>query len=233
MPETTKKNDFIEIRFTGYANGEIFDSNVEEDLKKLHEKAEPQKLIVIIGQGMVVPGLDKALENKELEKEYEVSFSAKEGFGERKRNLIQVIPLKSFTEQKVSPVPGMVFTLNNNLVKIIAVSGARVTADFNNPLAGKELRYKFKIIRKVSDAKEKSETLFKLFFQFVPEFEIKENKTIVKLPKGLESLIENVKQKFKDLSGQDLVFEELKKPEKKESSPTPEDKNIQNHSDNL
>jgi len=31
--ETAKKNDFVELKYTGYANGIIFDSNIEEDLK--------------------------------------------------------------------------------------------------------------------------------------------------------------------------------------------------------
>jgi len=35
---TLKKGDFIEIEFTGkLKDGEIFDSNIKEDLKKLHE----------------------------------------------------------------------------------------------------------------------------------------------------------------------------------------------------
>lgn len=206
--ELTKQNDFIEIQFTGYANGEMFDSNIEEELKKLHKEAKPEKLIVVIGQRMVVPGLDKSLEEKKLNEDYEVSFSHKEGFGERNRNLIRVIPLKSFTEQKVNPYPGLVLALDSQIVKIIAVSGARVTTDFNNPLAGKEIKYKFKILRKVTDAKEKTETLFKFFFRFIPDFEVKENKVIVKLPKGLESFIEQFKEKFKEISNLDLDFEE-------------------------
>ena len=33
--EKTKKGDFVEIKYSGYANNELFDSNVEENLKKL------------------------------------------------------------------------------------------------------------------------------------------------------------------------------------------------------
>ena len=35
----TKKNDFIEIKFTGYANGKVFDSNIEEEAKKINQEA--------------------------------------------------------------------------------------------------------------------------------------------------------------------------------------------------
>ena len=67
---TTKKKDFIEIKFTGCANSQIFDSNIEEDLKKINPDAKPEKTIIVIGEGMVVPGLDKALEDKELNKKF-------------------------------------------------------------------------------------------------------------------------------------------------------------------
>jgi len=197
----TKKNDFIEFVFTGYANGEIFDSNIPEDLKQIHKEAKPEKQIVMIGQGMVVKGFDKALEDKELNKDYEVEFSAQEGFGERDRKMLKTIPLASFIEQKIDPQPGMVLALDNRVVKIITVSGARVTADFNNPLSGKTIKYKFKIIRKITEKKEKVETLIKLFFRFSPDFEIKENKVIIKLQKELASMIDLYKEKFKELSG--------------------------------
>jgi FKBP-type peptidyl-prolyl cis-trans isomerase 2 len=207
--EKTSKGDFVELKFTGYANNEVFDSNIPEDLKKLHPKAKEERLLVIIGEAMVVVGLDKALENKELNKEYEVSFSYKEGFGERRRELIRTLPITAFTEQKVNPYPGLVLALDNQVVKIIAVSGARVIADFNNPLSGKEIKYKFTIVNKVADEKDRAETVFKLLFGFLPEFEITEKSVAVKLPKGLESMITPYKEKFKKLSGKELEFKEM------------------------
>ena len=213
--QIVNNGDFIEIKYTGYANDQAFDSNIEEDLKKLDPKAKPEKTIIVLGQGMLVSGLDSQLEKKEIDKEYEIEISAKDGFGERKRNLIRTIPLSSFTQQKVNPSPGMVLTLNNALVKIIAVSGARVTADFNHPLAGKELKYKVKIVKEITDDKEKTESLLKFFFRFAPDFELNENKVFVKLPKELEPMVQFYKEKFKELIKKDLEFEEKKQEESK------------------
>ena len=214
--ERTKKGDFIEIKYTGYVNGEPFDSNIEEDLKKINEKEKARESVVCIGEGFVIPGLDKALEGKEIGKEYEIEVSPKEGFGERRRELIRVLPLKAFTEKKVNPQPGMVLALDNSIVKIIAVSGARVSTDFNNPLSGKNLKYKFKIARKVESESEKAKALFEVIFKFVPEFEVKE-KIVVKGPKVLEGFVKAFNDKFKELIGKELDFEE-KKEEKKEGS---------------
>ncbi len=205
----TKKNDFIELKYTGYANDEIFDSNIEEDLRKLNPKAKAEKFIIIVGQEMVIKGLDKELENKELEKEYSVEIKSKEAFGARNRDLIRTIPLKAFTQQKMNPRAGMVLAMDNNIVKIIAVSGARVIVDFNNPLAGKDLKYSFKIIRNVEDLTEKIEALLKFYLRIIPEFEVKD-KIIIKAQKEYESIIKIYNDKFKDLLGKELSFVEKK-----------------------
>ena len=212
--EKTRKGDFVELKYTGKANGEIFDSNIEEDLKKINSKVKPQKAIIIIGQHMVVPGLDKALEDKSLNAEYEVSFSYKDGFGERNRNLIRTIPLKAFTEHKLHPQAGMVLTLDNALVKILAVSGARVTADFNNPLASKDLEYKFTITRIVTDEKEKTESFFSFFLLFIPDFEINDKTVVVKASKSLEIMVNLLKNKFEDYKLKISVFSILIENEK-------------------
>ena len=211
--EKVKKNDFIELRYTGYANGELFDSNVPENLTKIHPEAKPKKLVVLVGQNLVVPGLDKALEGKEVGKDYEIEINPKEGFGDRKRELVKTIPLKIFTEKKIAPQAGMTFALDQNLVKILSVNGARVIVDFNNPLSGKTLKYEFKILRKVIEEKEKVGFLFEIFFKNVPDFEIEKEKVIVKGPKEIEIVIKAFSDKFKDFLGKPLEFklEETKK----------------------
>ncbi len=220
--ETTKKNDFVEIKFSGFVEGKVFDSNIEEDLKKLNPEAKPTETIVVIGQGMVVPGLDKALEEKEIGKEYEINVPSKEGFGSRQRELVKTIPLKVFTEQKISPQPGMVLALDNMIAKIIAVSGARVITDFNNPLAGRDLVYKFKIVRKITDEKEKCKCLFELTLKSVPEFEVKDS-IVVKGPKNLEVFVNAFKDKFKELIEKEIIFE-LKEEKPEETDKKGEEK---------
>jgi len=100
--EATRKGDFVELKFTGYSNGQVFDSNIEEDLKKMQVEKKPEPTIVIIGQGMLVSGLDAALEGKEIGKEYEIRLGPKEAFGERNPGLLKTIPLKVFTEKTLT-----------------------------------------------------------------------------------------------------------------------------------
>ena len=174
---------------------------------------------------MVVPGFDEALEGKEINKDYEIHVLYKDGFGERKRELVKTIPLHIFTEQKMDPKPGATFVMDNLFVRIITVSGARVLTDFNKPLAGKDLDYKFKITRIIQEDKEKAEAIFKFLFRTVPKFEVQEEKIIVKGPKPIEGLVSLYKDKFKEILKKDLVFEELKEEKKEKKEKKEESKN--------
>ncbi len=210
-----KQGDFIEIKFTGFVDGKAFDSNIQEDLKKLNPKAEPEKTIIIVGRDMVVRGLDSALVGKEFGKEYNITLPYKEAFGQRYKELIRTIPLKIFTQQKIAPRPGASFVLDNQLAKVIAVSGARVITDFNNPLAGKDIDYKFIPVRIISDLKEKVESVCKLTLRFVPKIEIENNAVTIKGPKILENIIKHSEPEFKSLLGVQVNFKE-EAPEKAE-----------------
>lgn len=211
---TVQKKDFIELMYTGTTNGVVFDSNKEADLKEINKEAEAKPLHVIIGEGMVVPGLDRVLEGKEVGKEYTLTLSPQDGFGQRHASLVRPIPLKVFAEKNVNPRPGMSLFLDRSVVQIRAVSGARVIVDFNNPLAGKELTYTFTITKKIDDVAEKTKIFFERFTRHVPEHTVGEHVTL-KGPKQVEPLVALLKEKFKELVGKDLVFEEVA-PSKKE-----------------
>jgi FKBP-type peptidyl-prolyl cis-trans isomerase SlyD len=229
--DLSKEKDFVEINFSGYSNGKVFDSNIEEDLKKLNPEAKPEPLTVVIGQNMVIPGLDKALKEKEVGKEYEIEVKANDAFGERKRELVKIIPVKIFLEKNINPYPGLVLAMDQSLVKIIAVSGGRVTADFNNPLAGKDLKYKFKILRIVTDEREKADCLFKQSLRFIPEYSISDNLITVKGPKNFQVFITAAGKMFNELIGKELKLEvlESKKDEKKKDSNDSPNHNHDNH----
>ena len=215
--------DFIELKFTGYVDGKVFDSNIPEDLKTISEKEKPKETLIVVGEKMVIQGLDNALIGKVMGKEYQIDVPYKIGFGKRNRELVKTIPLKVFTEKKVNPRPGSSFFLDNQLARVITVSGARVLTDFNNPLAGKDLKYKFTVLRKLTDIKEKANTLFQYFFKFIPDFKV-DKKIIVEGPAILENFVKQHSKKFNELLGKDLGFK-LKEINKEKKSPNTENEN--------
>lgn len=205
------KNDFIEIAFTGYSEGKVFDSNIKEDMTNLPAKGNAQPAKLIVGQRMVVSGLDIALEGKQIGQEFKVDLKPEQAFGERKKDLVRLIPLKAFHEKGVDPKSGAIYALDDVLVRIVTVSGGRVIADFNNPLAGKNVSYKVKIVKKIEDEKEKVELVLTQLFRFVPKYELGERVTIIG-PQFMESFTKALNETFHKLIGKNLAFKLEEKP---------------------
>jgi FKBP-type peptidyl-prolyl cis-trans isomerase 2 len=227
MAETAEKNnvvnkkDFIELEFIGknLTNNEVFDSNILEEAKKLNPKVNGVKpLVICAGYEMLVKGLDDFIVGKEVGKKYNLKLTPEKAFGKRDSKLVRLIPMKMFLEQKIYPEPGMTLALDNNLVKVISVSGGRVMVDFNNPLAGKDIEYEFTIKKKVEDIKTKAEALQNFLFNQVFEFDVDEKaKKLIFKDVKLTPILNVFKDKFKEILDHDVeIFE--KKEDKKEEN---------------
>lgn len=203
-----QKKDFVEIEFTGKTKeGEIFDSNIKEDLKKTGSKKEPKPFILCLGEGMFLKAIEDFLTGKETG-EYSIELSPEKAFGKRNSALVQIFPSKAFREHKLNPFPGAMFSFDGKLAKVISVSGGRVIVDFNNPLAGKEVSYKIKAIRKVEDLNEKIRALNEFLFGREFEFEVKDKILNLKSEKEMVQFIGLFKDKYKELFGLDLEVQE-------------------------
>jgi len=211
-----KKNDFIEIEFTGTSNNEIFDTTNPEEAKQMGlESIEDIKpLIVSVGNEMLLKGFDEALENKEINKKYKIHLTPEKAFGKRNPSLIRTYNIKVFRDKDINPIPGMALQLDNTIAKVISVSGGRVMVDFNNPLAGKDIDYSFIIKGKITDDKKKINALQDFFFKKIFDFEIKDKKVIF-YDKEINSLVEIMKDKFKQMTGFEFEVREKKEVEEK------------------
>lgn len=215
-----KKKDFIEIEFTGkIKDGEIFDSNIKSDLKKINPQGKAKPLVFCLGQGMFLKGIDDFLIGKEI-KSYEIELTPEKAFGNRDPKLIKLMPLKVFAQQKVTPVQGAVFNFDGRIAKILSVSGGRVITDFNNPLAGKTVIYKIKVLRKITQTNEKIKSFIEFLFKKELKFEVKEKKLIIYAEKPMIKFVEMFKDKFKEIFNLDLeVIEDKSKETPKSKIP--------------
>ena len=204
-----QKNDFIEIDFTGRVkDGDIFDSNIKEDIEKSKLKLESKPFIFSLGQGMFLKGVDDFLIGKEIG-EYDIELQPEEAFGKRDSKLVQIIPMKIFHQQKINPFPGAVFNFDGRIARIISVSGGRVMTDFNNPIAGKIVNYKIKIKRKKENQKEKVESFINFLFKKDLNFEIKDKKLIISVDKQFAQFAPMFKDKFKEIFDLELEVKEI------------------------
>ncbi|MBI2628564.1 peptidylprolyl isomerase [Candidatus Pacearchaeota archaeon] len=226
----TEKNNFVELEFIGRVkDGEVFDTNINEEAKKIGLEIENKPFIVCIGQKMVIEGLDNALEDKEVNKKYSIELQPEEAFGERNPSLIKLMPIKLFKEKNMNVYPGLTLSFDNMIAKVISVSGGRVLVDFNNPVAGKVVIYEFTIKRKIEEVNEKINAIIDYFLRNKFEFEIKndEKKAVIMCEKMFESVIQMLNNQFKDILGLEMVVSE-KKEETEEKKAENKSENIKN-----
>ena len=126
-----------------------------------------------------------------------------------------MIPIKIFLEKNVNPKPGMTLALDNNLVKIVSVSGGRVLVDFNNPLVGKEIEYDFTIEKKVDELNEKIKSILDFFLNQDIKFDIEDKIIILDVPEVYKYMIEQLNAKFQEIIGKEFV---IKKEENLETN---------------
>ncbi len=209
--EKISKKDFIELEFTGRVKGgDIFDSNIKQDLQKANLNLEPKPFVFCVGEKMFLEAIDDFLIGKEIGKQYELELEPEKAFGKRNPSLIKIIPLRLFKQQQTMPQPGMVFNFDGQIGKVISVSGGRVITDFNNPLAGKTVIYKLRINRKITDKNEKAKALIEFFTKKEFKFEIKDKKLIIYTDKKFGEFLNLFKDKFKEILGLELNIKEEK-----------------------
>ena len=119
----TLKNDAGEVMDTSEQNG---------PLAYLH------------GHQNIIPGLEKALDDKSVGDSFTVSIEPAEAYGERDERMIQTVPREMF--QGVDEIePGMRFQAQTEggvtVVTIKEVNGDEITLDGNHELAGETLHF--------------------------------------------------------------------------------------------
>jgi FKBP-type peptidyl-prolyl cis-trans isomerase 2 len=202
-----REGDFVEVEYTGRLKetGEVFDTTDESLAKKegIHEPgARFGPVIVSLGHGFILSGVERQLIGKELG-EYEFELKPEEGFGKKSAKLVQLMQTSKLTKQNITPMPGLQLEVDGHIGTVKTVSGGRTIVDFNHPLAGKELTYKVKAVKLISDQKEKADAVFRYFFRITTESaELSEDTYTVtlktKLPDEVQELIQ---KKVNELTG--------------------------------
>jgi peptidylprolyl isomerase len=108
----------------------------------------------ICGSGAMLAGLEKAIEGMEAEQEREGVIPAEEAFGTLESLPTKDLTREDFPEGEEVEV-GKVFEAKDpagNVVKftVVEMEGDKIVVRFDHPLAGKDIRYKVKILE-ISD----------------------------------------------------------------------------------
>lgn len=146
-------------------NDRLYDTTLRkaaEDAGMLQEDAFYAPMAYVIGSGRLIAGLEAALKNAEIGVTQTVELTADQAYGPRDPKLVETLPIQEFKKNDVTPEVGLPITYRNRRGVVAVVGGGRVRADFNHPLAGKGLKYRFTVRRVAKDDAEKVEGLIRM-----------------------------------------------------------------------
>ena len=168
MTSTIKEHDFIEVEYTGkFPDGKVFDTTDKELAQKesiFSQKMKYGSVVICVGEGNVVKGLDTFIVGKEVGKNYTVKLEPEAAFGKKDFKKIKLVPISEFTKQGLNPQPRMQIDFDGEMGTVIRAAGGRVMVNFNHPFAGREVEYEVKINKKVEEVKEQVESYLNIMF---------------------------------------------------------------------
>ncbi len=159
-----ENGDIVKFEYSAYVKttGQLIDTS-DAELAKKEGTFDPQRrygaLIVKVGKGEIIKGLDEALVGLDAGTEKDIEIPAEKAYGNRSEELIRIIPLKQFHKAGIRPVPGQVINIDNKPALIRTVNSGRVVVDFNHPLAGSDLKYHVKVVAVGKTLEEKAKLM--------------------------------------------------------------------------
>ena len=192
-------------------------------------------MISIVGAGRLIKGMEDELLKAEVGKEIVVEIPPEKGYGVRDSKLVKIHSYRELVRQKIEPEIGKEVIINNKKGKIITVTPGRVIIDFNHPLAGKKLKYRFKVLEKIEKDEEKIKAIIQMNYgKDLENFNIKINESVnIELPDSCKYDAKWSVAKYLIVSdirdyvaNKDIRFIEIykKKEEKKEEEQKSEEK---------
>lgn len=203
-----KDGDFVRVNFTGKIKetDEVFDTTYDEiaqEAEIFDENKTYKPIPIVVGGNHLLPAIEEEIVGLEAGDRKTVEVDSDNGFGPRDPKAIQLIPMKEFKKQGMTPYPGMRISAEGGEGRILTVNGGRVKVDFNHPLAGKDLVYDVEVTEIIEDNDEKIKSMIELHYSN-PNVDIE--KTEIEIEDGIVNIQLDEMAKFDQQSYMDITF---------------------------
>ena len=200
--------DFVRVNFTGRVKetDEVFDTTFDEVAQEagLFDENKTYKPIpIVVGGNHLLPPIEEAIIGLDAGDKKTIEVDSENGFGQRDPSLIQLVPMKEFKKQGMTPYPGMKIQAEGSTGKILTVNGGRVKVDFNHELAGKDLIYDVEVCEIIEDNDEKIKSMIELHYSN-PNVDI--DKTEIDIVDGVANIKLDEMAKFDQQTYMDVTF---------------------------
>ena len=250
--DTIEKGDIVWLEYDAWTvnpNGTqtLFDTTHDEVAKnegKFEEKKVYIETPVVVGKGRLFEGLDAALVGAKIGETKEVVIPAEKGAGVRDPRLVELKTEREFLRQEIDPEVGLEVSISGKRGIVTAVSAGRVRVDFNNPLAGKTLKYVVKPVRKAKTPEERVRAVIEMDYGLGDQFKIhlKDGTADIQVPDVCKTDEKWFVSKFRvvadlreltELKTIRFLEEYEKKETKPEASPQPKAEPTEAHADTV
>ncbi len=121
------------------SKGEIVDSS-----------AGGEALTFVDGEPGTIPGLQKALQDRAVGDEFQVTIEPEDAYGWPRRALIRTVSRDMFDTDVADVEVGMIVQVGSGnsieVVKVVSVDEEGITVDANHPLAGVTFDFEIKVL---------------------------------------------------------------------------------------
>ncbi|MBX8636823.1 MAG: peptidylprolyl isomerase [Thermoplasmata archaeon] len=170
--------DIVQIELDAWINetGKLFQTTSKENAQKeeiYDDKTVYGPVFEIVGKNRFFPGLEKSMSTASIGQEVELLIKPEEGAGSRDQNLVKLYSVREFERMNVEPKVGVDVRIGDRVGRITQVTVGRVRVDFNNPLAGHTLKYRYKVLAKIEEPLEKFKAIAEMYYGTSSGFDIK------------------------------------------------------------
>jgi FKBP-type peptidyl-prolyl cis-trans isomerase 2 len=172
-----EKGDIVQLEYEGWIAGsdDLFDTT-KEDVAREHDAYDEERnygpMYTVIGTGRLIKGLDDHILEAEVDKDYEIEIPPEDAYGERDPKNVETHSMREMARLKVEPEYGRVVTIRNKTGWISGIFAGRVRIDYNHKLAGKTLRYKYKVVGRPEGPEEIARAIIAMNYGREEEFEL-------------------------------------------------------------
>ena len=164
-----KKGDIVRMNYDACILGSdiVFDTTFADKAKEagiFNEKYSYAPMPYIVGSGRFFKVLDEAIAAAEVGKEVTIEVPCQQAAGEKDPKLIETFTVKDFYKQEIRPYPGLEVKLGDRTGTVVTVGAGRVKVDFNNKLAGKDLKYTFTVTEVMESDEDKAMAIAQMDF---------------------------------------------------------------------
>jgi FKBP-type peptidyl-prolyl cis-trans isomerase 2 len=142
-------------------SGDLIETTREEVAKEhdIHQENRTYTpLVCVVGSGQLIPGFEESLLSAKADTDISLEIAAADAYGEKNSEMIDTMSIDKLLRYVRDPKSlyiGGPVTIDGRTGTLSYLAAGRARIDYNHPMAGRTLKYDYKIVKVIKDKKEK------------------------------------------------------------------------------